>query len=496
MRERPDLPEVVQRLIDPEVAGLRVIAASSAAAGEPIRVTVEAQNAVGATAGGFSGPVPLVVAGPSGLSRAGEATVEAGIGHAEIAIGEPGVHRVQALASDRLRAVSDPVEVSADEPAQRLLWGDIHSHIRERRAQALISDADELMGPPTVAAAYEWARDVIGLHFASVTDHDLKLTGAEWRETIEDARRFTDEGRFVAFPGYEWGDSSGMAMNYGHRHVVYRRSRVRGVEPVPLLRCCDQPTNTAPGLYAALRGLVPTEDVLVVPHHTARGGGNTWMNWDYFDPELERLCEVFSIWGSSERMGDPWPIEYLPSGGYFKTGEARGHHLQDGLARGCRFGFTAGSESHDGRPGGAIVHGPYVIAETDFLAPPGITAVWAERFTRDGIFDALRARRCYGTTGARIIVRCALGDTPMGGEVPAASLSGPAEVRAEVIGSGRISACELVRTTEVVDSAAPAGDRVCVTLCDRRAARPGDCYYVRVTQADGHMAWASPIFIT
>jgi len=41
-----------------------------------------------------------------------------------------------------------------------------------------------------------------------------------------------------------------------------------------------------------------------------------------------------------------------------------------------------------------------------------------------------------------------------------------------------------------------AGDRVAVTLADRRAARPGDCYYVRVTQADGHMAWASPIFIT
>jgi len=496
MPDRPDLPEVVQRLIDPEVAGLRVTAGSTAAAGEPLRVTVEAQNAVGATATGFSGAVPLVVAGPSGLSKAGEATVEAGVGHAEIAIAEPGAHRVQALASDRLRAVSDPVEVSTDEPAQRLLWGDIHAHIRERRAQALISDADTLMGPPTVAAAYEWARDVAALHFAAVTDHDLKLTGTEWRGTVEDARIFTEDGRFVAFPGYEWGDSSGMAMNYGHRHVVYRRSRARGVESVPLLRCCERPTNTAPGLYAALRGLVPTEDVLVVPHHTARGGGNTWMNWDYFASDLERLCEVLSIWGSSERMGEPWPIEYLASGGYFKTGEARGHHLQDGLARGYRFGFTAGSESHDGRPGRAIVHGPHVIAETDFLAPPGITGVWAESFTRDGVFDALRARRCYGTTGARIIVRSSLGDTPMGGEVPVASLPGPVEVRVEAIGSGRISACELVRVTEVVDSAAPAGDRVAVTLADRRAARPGDCYYVRVTQADGHMAWASPIFIT
>lgn len=494
MAERSDLPEVVQRLVDPKATHLRVTADSTAAPGVPVRVIVEAQNEVGATASGFSVTVALVLVGPGGHAKAGEVALEAGLGEGRVAITEPGVYRVQAHGPDGMTALSDPIEIGAGGPL--LLWGDIHAHIRERRAQALISDADELMGPPTVAAAYAWARDVAGLHFAALTDHDLKLTAAEWAQTIEDARLANEPGRFVAFPGYEWGDSSGMANNYGHRHVIYRRSRVRGVEPVPPLRCCEQPTHTAPGLYAGLRARVPSADVLVVPHHTARGGGNTWMNWDYYDPELERLCEVFSIWGSSERPGEPWPIDYLPSGGYFKTGEARGHHLQDGLARGYRFGFSAGSESHDGRPGRAIVHGPYVISETDFLAPPGITGVWAERFTRDGIFDALRARRCYGTTGARMIVRFALGDTPMGGEVAASALSGPPEFAAQVIGAAPIRACELVGNNEPVDRAFSASESLTATLSDGKRAEPGDVYYLRVTQADGQMAWASPIFIT
>lgn len=496
MRERPELPDVVQRLLDPQVAGLRVTADSTAAIGESVRVIVEAVNNAGATARGFRGAVPLVLMGPSGHRKAGEAVLEDGVGHAEIAIDEPGIHRVQALVDENFRAVSAPIEVSVERPEYLLLWGDIHAHIRERRAQALISDADELMGPPTVAAAYQWARDVAGLHFAAITDHDLKLTHTEWLQTIEQARLFTAPGHFVAFPGYEWGDSSGMAMNYGHRHVVYRRSRIRGVEPVPLLRCCEPPTHTAPGLYAALRATVPLADVLVVPHHTARGGGQTWMNWDYFDPELERVCEVFSIWGSSEYSGEPYPIEYLPSGGYFGTAEARGHHLQDGLARGYRFGFTAGSESHDGRPGLALVHGPHLISETDFLAPPGITGVWAEEFTRDGIFDALRARRCYGTTGARIVVRFALGDTPMGGEVAVRDLSGPPEFTVQVIGTTAIARCELVRNNQVIDRASAPGLDLAVTLSDYRPAQAGDYYYLRVAQADGQMAWASPIFIT
>lgn len=494
-QEPPPLPEVVQRLIDPEVTGLRVVTDSSATYGDRVRVTVQALNGIGATATDGAGTAALSLVGADGPSDLGSVQIDEGLGHLEIVAPEAGVYHIEATLGG-FHAGSDPLEVSVEPGPLSLYWGDVHSHIRERPAQALISDADLLMGPPTVGDALAWARDVAAIHFATVSDHDLNLTDDEWAQQIEVHRRLNESGRFVTFPGYEWGNSQDMSRNFGHRHIIYRRNRARGIEQVPIFRSNEYATHTAEGLFRALREAMPTADVLSFPHHTARGGGNTWMNWDYSDAELERCCEVFSIWGSSEKPGEPYPIKYLPSGGYFKTGEARGHHLQDGLARGWRFGFTGGSESHDGRPSRPLVHGWHVIAETDFLAPPGITGVWADSLTRDGIFDALRARRCYATTGARIIVRFSLGDTPMGGEIAAEEISGPAELQAEIIGTAALSAIELVKNNREIATVSSADSRASVTLSDAEPARPGDYYYLRITQADGEMAWASPVFIT
>ncbi|MCD6359473.1 MAG: DUF3604 domain-containing protein [Armatimonadetes bacterium] len=487
MGESPRLPEVVRRAIDPEPVRLKVVADSSARPDGTIRVIVEAQNSLGGTASAGAGRVDLGLVGSDGERRIARAELQGGLASALVSLDEPGVYSISAVTEDGLRAVSDPVELAPD-AGPRLLWGDIHAHIRERRAQALISEPDRLMGPATLEEAYTFARDTAGLHFAAVTDHDLKLTGVEWEQTLAAADALTEEGRFVAFPGYEWGDSSGMAMNFGHRHVVYRNG-----ERAPLLRCCEPPTHTAPGLWERLRELVPMSDVLVVPHHTARGGGQTWENWDYFDPELQRLCEVYSIWGSSEKMGEPYPIRYLAGGGYFNTGEAAGHHLQDGLARGYRFGFTAGSESHDGRPGRSLLHGHYVIAEEEFLHPPGVTAVWAEEFTRDGIFDALRARRCYGTTGARIIVRFAVNGVPMGGDLPLEDAQSRT-ITARIVGTAPISSCVVVRNNVDVHTTSSATPELSFEWNDDSGAESGDFHYLRVTQADGEMAWVSPVF--
>jgi hypothetical protein len=487
---RSDLPEVVIRAIDASVARLKVVADSTVRQGESAQVIVEAQNQWGFTATGPVGPVALTLVGDTERSDVGQIDVDAGTGRAEVKLPGAGVFHIEAATQEGLKAVSDPVEVSQDADGPRLLWGDIHAHIRERRAQALISEPDRLMGPATVEEAYLYARDVAGLHFCSITDHDLKLTDREWEETIKAANDFNEDGRFVAFPGYEWGESSGFAMNFGHRNVIYRTGG-----DVPIFRCVEERTHSSHGLCTALREAVPAEDVLVIPHHTARGGGQTWQNWDYYDPELERLCEVYSIWGSSEKPGEPYPINYLASGGYFGTGEAAGHHLQDGLARGYRFGFIAGSESHDGRPARSILHGRELIEESEILWPPGIAAVWADELSRDGIFRALRARRCYGTTGARMIVRFLLGEEPMGSEVAWPEANQARELRAEVIGTAAISSCVIVKNNREVHEAASETAQLQTHYSDREPARPGDFYYLRVTQADGQMAWASPIFL-
>ena len=84
----------------------------------------------------------------------------------------------------------------------------------------------------------------------------------------------------------------------------------------------------------------------------------------------------------------------------------------------------------------------------------------SEEFTREAVFDAIRARRCYATTGKRIIVDFRIDDHWMGEEFK--SRNAP-HIAVKVVGT------------------APPRDT--------------DWYYVRVIQQDFEMAW-DPIWIS
>lgn len=72
--------------------------------------------------------------------------------------------------------------------------------------------------------------------------------------------------------------------------------------------------------------------------------------------------------------------------------------LTDGFALGHRSGVVCNSDGHKGRPGasypGASMFGAY----------GGLTCFLAESLTRDGIFECLRRRHHYGTTGTRLFL--------------------------------------------------------------------------------------------
>ena len=139
-----DLPEVVVKAVDPTVEQLKVVSDSAVGCGEGAQVIVEAQNRWGFTATDPPGPVALILVGGSERSELGEVELTEGVGRAEVALPAAGIFRIEAETAGGLKAISDPIEVSETAGGPLLLWGDIHAHIRERRAQALISDADRL----------------------------------------------------------------------------------------------------------------------------------------------------------------------------------------------------------------------------------------------------------------------------------------------------------------------------------------------------------------
>jgi hypothetical protein len=107
------------------------------------------------------------------------------------------------------------------------------------------------------------------------------------------------------------------------------------------------------------------------------------------------------------------------------------------------------SDGHKGRPG---AEGP---GAGQFGIANGSTCVLAESKTRRAIFDALKNRRCYGTTGARIDLDFDCEGAPMG-SILQTTPNRPWHFSATVRGTAPIESLQLYRAKEVVQNIHPA----------------------------------------
>ena len=65
----------------------------------------------------------------------------------------------------------------------------------------------------------------------------------------------------------------------------------------------------------------------------------------------------------------------------------------------------------------------------------------------------------------------------------------------EVGGTANIDTIEIIKNNEVIHTAQGKGWHEKVTIVDKKPGPKYDYYYVRVTQTDKNLAWASPIWI-
>ncbi|MEE2688163.1 MAG: DUF3604 domain-containing protein [Pseudomonadota bacterium] len=246
-------------------------------------------------------------------------------------------------------------------------WGDLHGQ------------SGESIGIGTSHSYFEFARNKAFLDLTSHQANDFQVNNKFWAYLNELAAEFLDEGRFVTFPGYEWSGNTAVG---GDRNVYFRKEgRQIHRSSHALLPERDDIDTDAPNanlLFEALKD----EDCVIYAHVGGRYADISYAH----DPKLERSMEIHSAWGTFEWL------------------------LTDGFPLGHRSGVVCNSDGHKGRPGasypGASMFGAY----------GGLTCFYAEELTRDGIFDCLRKRHHYGTTGTRLHldVRAAL---PKGGEL-------------------------------------------------------------------------------
>jgi len=449
--------------------------------GERTDVLVEAVDADGRTIGDFAGAVAFSATDRHAiLPRPWEFfPVEGGRRRfGGLVFRCEGIHRVQAIDSKGgLAGESAPVMVGVHRPLYRLYWGDLHGHSGEYAC-----------GQGTIDAYYQFACDYAGLDFCALTDHDhypglSHDLSCIWGKVCRAARYYNRPGEFVAFLGYEWtSEERDGRPCLGHRNVYYVG------DDEPFFSHTDGRSSTPDRLWQRLEG----REALVIPHHPATTSP-WWGDWDYHNPDLERLVEVYSAWGSSERPaaeGNPYPIRH---GG----GETPGRHVIDALRRGYVLGLIGGGDTHDGRPGRGYAHCPRSDKERDRwpgIYPAGLQAVYARELTRESLWQAMKVRRTYATTGARIVLEFSVGSAPMGSVIKRWP-GGAARFRARVEGTADIAHLELVRNGETVERLPGRGRSMVYEWA--RNAQPGteQWFYVRVTQVDGQMAWASPVWL-
>jgi len=172
-------------------------------------------------------------------------------------------------------------------------------------------------------------------------------------------------------------------------------------------------------------------------------------------------------------------------------GAERGRFAWAAFARGYRMGLMASSDNHVGMPGRSYPGDRQ--AHTPFKG--GLCAIWSPALTRESLFAAIRERRCYGTTGARIIVRFSIDGKPMGSAVTLDSSTQALRAAVEVQGMDELKSVEVVTASRAIRELQLKRGESRVSATVELPAVPGGHYYLRVTQADGERAWTSPVFM-
>jgi len=310
-------------------------------------------------------------------------------------------------AAGQVLTTSNPLRIV--EQAELLpYWADLHGQ------------SEETIGTNSARELFEFARDRAFLDAMSHQANDFQITTPFWHEVNRLTAEFNLDGRFIAFPGYEWSGNTGLG---GDRNVMFLREgrQIHRSSHALIDDLSDVHTdaNTAEDLFTALKD----EDCIVFAHVGGRYADVKMAH----DARLERSVEVHSDWGTFEWL------------------------LHDALEKNYRVGILANSDGHKGR------HGASYPGASLFGAYGGLSCLLARDLTRAGLFEALRRRHHYATTGCRALLDVGVrfeGDAELFADDPKLGPTTSRKVRTAMMGDILRSAdAEVVLSVEVITDA-------------------------------------------
>ncbi len=316
-------------------------------------------------------------------------------------------------------------------------------------------------GQESVKAAVElivaFSQDKFPKELASLPGTNVYRSS--WDDTINAAEEANDPGHFTAFIGYEW--TSLVKGNNLHRVVMYRDggNRARLMEPYTMTPPLGSPNPVDLWKWMVDYEKKTTGQVLAIAHNGNMSNGIMFPEIKAFGKKIDKkyvetrarwepLYEVTQIKGDGEAHPFLSPNDEFADYGTWDQGNLdlsvvkknemlRFEYARSGLKTGLRledklgtnpyqFGMIGSTDSHTalaaieednffGKHSGGepskerYAHPMAKVGDLEYagysMVSSGWAAVWANENTRESIFDAMKRRETYATTGSRMIVR-------------------------------------------------------------------------------------------
>ena len=320
-----------------------------------------------------------------------------------------------------------------------------------KRIGAVLAD-NESLGPKNIGMLSQ-------LLSGAALGENREVQRFVWDEVVDIAERMNDPGTFSAFAGYEWSSTPGG--NNLHRNVIFRDGPDKTKQVLPFSSIhSDKPEH----LWAYLGTYERTTggQAFAIPHNSNLSNGLMFALEDSFGrpidgtyaatrAKFEPLVEATQIKGDSEAHPFLSPedefanFETWDKTNIFGLAQTERSMLQYNYVRAAlknglvlqrklginpyKFGMIGSTDAHTslatadddnfwGKTSNMLQGSDRTTGVfTPFPANPklatmnweqaaaGYAAVWAEANTRAAIFDALRRKETYSTTGPRMIVR-------------------------------------------------------------------------------------------
>ena len=283
--------------------------------------------------------------------------------------------------------------------------------------------------------------------FDGDAEREREFAAANWKDIVDAAERHNKPGVFTAFAGYEYSPAL-IDRGKHHRNIIFRSSDT----PKFAVSAADAASEI--DLWRQLAETCSGDcEFFTIPHNPNKSWGLAFASHNIDDVpytdsdwatrrDFEPLVEMFQIKGNSEcALGFGATDEECNFEQFFSAcdeGETTScvhptSMVRDGLKKGLvledtlgfnplQFGFIGSTDTHNSNPGdteewdhrGSTTFASSPASQRLNVSnvtgirnnnPGGLAAVWAAENTRDALFDAMKRREVYATSGTRIKLR-------------------------------------------------------------------------------------------